>query len=150
MAETLIEPAGATDAAEIAEVFLASRADALPYLPKVHGDDETRDWIANQLVPLCQVWVARHAGRIVGFLALHGDCLEQLYLRPGWYRRGIGSALLAQAKQANPDRLRLFTFQANHRARAFYEKHGFAAVDFNDGARNEEKTPDVLYEWRGA
>ncbi|MFF7255401.1 hypothetical protein [Streptomyces microflavus] len=28
-----------------------------------------------------------------------------------------------------------------------YERHGFTAVAFDDGGRNEENEPDVLYHW---
>jgi len=34
------------------------------------------------------------------------------------------------------------------RARRFYEAHGATAVEFTDGEGNEEKTPDVRYEWK--
>ena len=34
------------------------------------------------------------------------------------------------------------------RASKFYERHGFQAVGYSDGARNEEQCPDILYEWR--
>ena len=86
---------------------------------------------------------------MVGFLTLIGDDLDQLYLRPRYYRRGIGSLLLTKAKERSAERLRLFTFQRNERARAFYEAHGFRIVNLNDGSRNEEGEPDVLYEWLG-
>jgi ribosomal protein S18 acetylase RimI-like enzyme len=42
--------------------------------------------------------------------------------------------------------VRLCTFQANVRARSFYERHGFKAIAFGDGNSNEERCPDVLYE----
>ena len=42
--------------------------------------------------------------------------------------------------------VRLFTFQAGMRARSFYERHGFDAVEFGDGSANEESCRDVLYE----
>ena len=41
----------------------------------------------------------------------------------------------------------LWTFQSNHGARRFYERHGFVAVQHTDGD-NEEGAPDVRYEWR--
>ncbi len=94
--------------------------------------------------------MARAEGCIIGFLALHGDTIEQLHVLPLFQRRGLGTALLAKARTASPDRLTLFTFQANARARAFYERHGFGAVEFNDGERNEEKTPDLRYEWKAS
>ncbi len=113
----------------------------------VHDDDDVRHWV--QTVMLCQgaTWVAREDSRILGFMRLDGADLTHLFLRPGLYRMGIGSALLAKAKMLSPARLSLFTFQVNLRARAFYEAHGFRIVDLNDGDRNEEGEPDVLYEW---
>ena len=134
----------------MADVFLASRRDALPYLPALHSDEETRRWIADVVVPAGAVWVAVLDGRVAGFAVVSGvdrDHLDHLYVLPGLYGRGIGSALLARAKALSPGRLRLFTFQRNIRARAFYEARGFTVVDTNDGSRNEEREPDVLYEW---
>jgi GNAT superfamily N-acetyltransferase len=143
-----LDRAIASDAAGIAAVYLASRADALPYLRRVHTDDEIRNWISTVLLVRSETWVARIDHRIVGFMALVGDDLDQLYVLPGFYRRGIGRRFLHLAKARSPHRLRLFTFQKNERARAFYEAHGFRIVDMSDGTRNEEREPDVLYEWR--
>jgi putative addiction module component (TIGR02574 family) len=42
--------------------------------------------------------------------------------------------------------VRLYTFQANTRARSFWERHGFKAIAYSDGSTNEERCPDVLYE----
>jgi ribosomal protein S18 acetylase RimI-like enzyme len=86
--------------------------------------------------------------RIVGMMALNGTHLDHLYLSPGEYRRGIGTKLLVKAKQRSPQFLSLYAFQMNQRARAFYERHGFAAVEFGDGSGNEAGEPDILYEWR--
>ncbi|MDR6873827.1 GNAT superfamily N-acetyltransferase [Bosea sp. BE125] len=145
---TRIERATADDAAEIAELYLASRTDALPFLRRVHSDAQTRCWIADTLLATRETWIARSGQSIVGVLALQGEDLDQLYLLPGWYRRGIGSLLLAKAKELSPTRLTLFTFQRNARARAFYEAHGFHIVEMGDGTGNEEGEPDILYEWR--
>jgi GNAT superfamily N-acetyltransferase len=145
-----ITSAIAADAAEIADVYLAARNDALPFLRRVHTDEQVRAWIADTLLLRCRVWVARSEQRIIGFLALDNEELEQLYVLPGRYRRGVGSTLLDVAKAASAGRLCLFTFQKNERARAFYESQGFRVVDENDGSRNEEREPDMRYEWRAA
>jgi hypothetical protein len=42
-----IERASPRDAGEIAALYLASRAQALPYLRRVHSDDEVRGWITH-------------------------------------------------------------------------------------------------------
>ena len=145
--EISLAPAIADDVAEITDVYLAARMDALPYLRRLHTDEQVRAWIADTVIRRCRVWVARRDGCVLGFLVLDGENLDQLYLRPDHYRQGIGSRLLALAKREAPRRLRLLTFQRNAHARAFYEAHGFRVVDFSDGSRNEEREPDAQYEW---
>jgi GNAT superfamily N-acetyltransferase len=143
----ILRPATAADALEIADVFLAARRDALPYVPVLHSDDETRRWISDVVMARSKIWVAVLDCKIVGFLSIVGDHLDQLYVLPGYYRQGIGDRLLAKAKEISPQRLRLFTSQRNERARAFYEARDFVPIDFGDGSRNEEREPDVLYQW---
>jgi ribosomal protein S18 acetylase RimI-like enzyme len=94
------------------------------------------------------VLVAETNGEISGFIAMHGDMVEHLYVRPDLLRRGIGSALLQIAKERLPSGFRLWVFQQNAPARRFYERHGLRLVEETDGSRNEERTPDALYEWR--
>lgn len=140
------EPA---DAEEITKVFLASRAAAMPYLSRLHSDEQTLAWFGDVVLPGSTVWVTGRgdSAEIVGFAALDGHWLDHLYLRPDVWRRGIGSALLAKVKEAAPGKLSLRVFQRNGAARAFYECHGFRAGEFNDGSRNEENEPDVAYHW---
>ncbi|WP_405690182.1 GNAT family N-acetyltransferase [Streptomyces sp. NBC_00057] len=142
----LAEPA---HAGEITAVFLASRTEAMPYLPRLYSDEQTQAWIEAVVLPGSTVWVAETAdsGEIVGFAALDGTVLDHLYLRPDVQRRGIGSTLLAAVKESGPREVSLHVFQRNEAARAFYERHGFTAGEFNDGSRNEEKEPDVTYHW---
>jgi len=59
--------------------------------------------------------------------------LRSLYVRPGWRRRGIGAALVAEIRRAAAvtfDRLRLRT--DNPEAAQFYEAIGFARVNEPD------------------
>ncbi|MCG7528107.1 GNAT family N-acetyltransferase [Streptomyces sp. OfavH-34-F] len=143
------------DAGPLTEIFLASRAAAMPYLARVHSDEATLAWMTHVVLPGTEVRVAETAGdggpgRIAGFVSLDGEELEHLYLAPPLRRLGIGSLLLEAAKAARPDGLSLYTFQRNSGARAFYERHGFTAVAFDDGSRNEEREPDVRYRWSPA
>jgi ribosomal protein S18 acetylase RimI-like enzyme len=139
-----------SDADEIADVYLASRAEALPYLRRVHTDDEVRAWIKEVALRRGETWVARRDSAIVGFMILRGEEVEQLYVLPGHYRSGIGTTLLNMAKARRPDRLYLYTFRRNTSARAFYETQGFRIIDRSDGTRNEEKEPDLRYQWTAA
>lgn len=90
------------------------------------------------------VWVATVDGRIAGFLALDEGrgYLDQLFVDPAAQGRGVGGALLAKAKVLCPAGLTLHTLEQNHRARAFWERHGFqptgAGVNPVNGQRNLE------------
>ena len=145
-----LRPARPEDAAAIATVHIAARREAMPWLPELHDEQDTRDWLAHVVLPRQVVWVAEVDGEVVGVAALDGASLEQLYVLPGHQGQGIGGALLARAQGRAGDRLSLWTFQRNAAARAFYERHGFVAVEFGDGSGNEEGEPDVRYEWRSA
>ncbi|MDG4876685.1 GNAT family N-acetyltransferase [Mesorhizobium sp. WSM4935] len=118
--------------------------DAFAWMPVLHTPEEDLFFIRDILLPNQQVTVAENDGRIVGFVAVNGDWVEQLYLDPAWSGQGIGSRLLAQAI-AGMSLVKLHCFQANTGARRFYERHGFRAEAFGDGSTNEEGLPDVLY-----
>ncbi|GAA0279952.1 hypothetical protein GCM10010302_17130 [Streptomyces polychromogenes] len=148
----VLRPAAPTDADEITRLFLASRAAAMPYLPRIHSDEDTLAWITHVVLPDSRVWVAADSGTgsILGFAALEDGMLEHLYLLPDARRRGIGTRLLAEVREASPDGLSLNVFQRNEDAIAFYVRHGFELVDTNDGSRNEENEPDATYRWTPA
>ena len=144
---TEIRRATRDDAPAVAETFLASFGATYDF-PLAHTPEEVRGWVASHLVPTTETWVAVAEGRVVAFMSLGDDFVEQLYVAPGWTGGGIGSDLIELAKQRRPSGLRLYTFQVNEGARRFYERHGFAAVWFGDGTKNEERQPDVRYAWR--
>ena len=81
------------------------------------------------------------------FAALGDTVLNHLYVEPAEQTRGIGAALLAHAKLRRDRGFRLWTFQRNANARRFYERRGFHVVELTNGSGNEEREPDVLYEW---
>ena len=143
-----IRRAANADIAEVADLFVASQADAVPFLSKLHTEEETRGFIAKRVFVECDVRLAVDGARIVGMMALNGTHIDHLYLLPGYYRRGIGTKLLDLAKRLSPELLTLYAFQVNTRARAFYEHRGFSPVEFGDGSANEANEPDILYEWR--
>jgi ribosomal protein S18 acetylase RimI-like enzyme len=143
-----IRPARPRDAHTVAEVFIAS-FDTLTFLPKLHTNEETIDFIANKVMPDQEVLVAEEDGTIIGFLAMaHGDILEHLYVHPDSQCRGVGGALLERAKERMPGGFSLWVFQQNVQARRFYERHGLSLIERTEGDGNEERMPDARYEWR--
>ena len=106
----------------------------MPWLPSLHTEAEDRRYFEGVLRE-CEVLVVRRDGLPIAFLALKDDTVEHLYVRPEAQRAGIGSALLEAAKSRSPSGLRLWTFQRNQGARAFYAHHGFAELELTDGSR---------------
>lgn len=83
----------------------------------------------------------------LGFIAREDAYVHALFIAEGTRGRGVGRALLADAKRASA-RLELWTFQDNQGAQRFYERQGFEMTERTDGAGNEEGLPDVHYVWQ--
>lgn len=138
------------DAVGIGDVWLTSWRATFDFEPG-HPDDDVRRWLATELLPRHETWVAVDGdGNLVGLMALSATMLEQLYVTPEWIGRGLGKRFVALAKERRPAGLDLYCFAVNGRARRFYEREGFEAIAFGDGSGNEERQPDVRYAWRPA
>ena len=143
-----IRRATPADADAIANVWLASFKATYTF-PPAHPDDDVREWVRSDVVQRDGTFVAADTGgAVVALMSLEGDDLDQLYVHPDWLGRGIGSRLVELAKEQRPGGLGLYTFQVNDRARRFYERNGFVAMAFGDGASNQERQPDIRYAWR--
>ena len=149
-----VRPAKPGDAEAVAEVLCDSRREFLSYAPMVHAPQEVRHWVADVLLPAGGVFVAVHTKLVIAMVAIAQKdgvgWIDHLYVRPGFTAQGIGAELLRFAHGVLKPPIRLCTFQANAGARRFYERHGYRPIEFADGSGNEERCPDVLYEWHGA
>jgi ribosomal protein S18 acetylase RimI-like enzyme len=112
-----------------------------------HSLESYEAFYRDKVLVDCVVWGLFEGEELRGHLALLPGWIDHLYVDPDFHRQGIGGELvrLAQTEQAE---LRLYTFQSNTRAQALYERHGFTVEERTDGARNEEKMPDMTYYWR--
>lgn len=111
-----------------------------------HTIDSARRFFRDDVIPACEVWVAERSAQLLGVLALETPWIRQLAIFPEFQRRGVGTALLRKARERSPLELRLFTFQRNAAARAFYEKQGFSRVAFGISPAPELE-PDIEYRW---
>jgi|OM-RGC.v1.023811774 GNAT superfamily N-acetyltransferase len=142
--------AGESDA--VALLHRTAFDTAMPHLVGLHTPDDDRWFFRERVFARDEVWVAimddgPEGGHLIGgYCAVRGDWLNQLYVDPRHWTRGIGSALLEQARADRPA-LQLWTFQCNSRARRFYEARGFVLAELTDGSGNEENEPDVRYVW---
>lgn len=134
------------DADAAADVFISSRTTALPTVP-FSPDDGVRNYIRTIFIAKTEAWLATDGDQVVAVMSLKPGWVEQLYVATDRQGEGIGRRLLDLAKERSDGELQLWTFQINHRARRFYERNGFTAVEFTDGAGNMERTPDVRFVW---
>ena len=142
-----IRRARVNDAVETAAVF-STTFKSMNFVPKLHSDAEDQAFVLGFIAD-GETWIALRDKRIVGLACIEDEWLSHLYVHPSFQSSGVGTALLNQVKAQRPDGFQFWAFQANTGARRFYERHGCVAAEFTDGAHNEEKTPDVRYEWRG-
>jgi len=131
----------------LAALWLRSRtASAASIPPTIHSADEVQRWFREVVLQSCEVWVAAHDGEAKALMVLDGEWIDQLYVDPDAQGRGLGRTLLERAMSCRPAGLKLWTFQSNVGARRFYEANGFVATVSTTG-HNEERAPDVCYEW---
>lgn len=75
------------------------------------------------------IWVAEAAGRIVGFVAVRGDELEQLFVEREARGTGVAKMLIdrgeRELRRAGHRRIWLAVVAGNQRARAFYARCGW-------------------------
>ena len=140
----MIRPARDLDAGALGAI-LSDFVEVTDWMPRLHSRAEDISFAAK-LIAGHSVFVWG-VDRPLGFIALHQNSIDALYVRNDQHGQGYGSALIQYA-QSLRDELELCTFQQNTPARRFYAKHGFSEVKFTDGSGNDEGLPDVCLTWR--
>ena len=144
-----IRPYRSTDSDALMILWRVSREKSLPdfQCAKGHFFHEDIDYFRNYILTKNRIWIAVLDKKRVAFMAMNGSFIDQLYIDPDYWRRGIGRIFLNLAKRLSPDHVWLYTLQINLNARAFYEKNGFVAEKFGLSPPPESE-PDVEYHWR--
>lgn len=152
MTDFRIRPATAEDTAALAQIgaatFLESYTeiidgpDMVAHCSRQHSESVYGQYLAD---PACSTWIAEYAatGAPVGYavncppdlpVAIQpGDVeLKRIYCFSRFHGAGIGQALMEaaidDARRRGAPRLLLGTYQDNHRAVAFYKRHGFELI----------------------
>ena len=93
--------------------------------------DKRVDWWRErwrtELVPLAQIVVAEHDGKMVGFVTIDGTgYLDQLVVSPAQWGSPVSKSLVDEAKRLSPNGVTLKVNADNFRAIRFYVRNGFA------------------------
>ncbi len=109
------------------EVWDAASAIAHPFLPADFMAAE-RENIPNLYLPISETWVYEGDAQVQGFIALIGNEVGGLFVHPKHQRKGIGGALMDQARK-RCETLEVEVFTANAIGRSFYAKYGFVLIE---------------------
>jgi GntR family transcriptional regulator len=150
--ELVVRIARPEDADQLATVFINAWRDAYrgvvedSVIDALHHPD-VASWLRNLVAnTAARTFLAEKNGEVLGFTRFGDDVNEPahghvfaLYVSPSASRQGVGRRLLGRAiDELDPMSMRaitLWVFEANTRARSFYEAAGFAP---DGGARVEE------------
>lgn len=126
----LLRPAGPEDAETIAEIWYRGWLDAhLGSVPEGLIEHRQRDHfrrLVARRIPITTVAVI--GSSVAGFVTIHDDEVEQVYVAATARRRGVANALLRHAEERIAerfDRAWLAVVAGNARARRFYERNGW-------------------------
>lgn len=100
---------------------------------------KTQDALVSKKFDLPGIHLINVNGERVGVIGVHMDgpalWLRDFFVLPQYQNQGIGDRVVRQvqhqAAQASTD-LRVRTSRVNHRAKCFYERHGFVVLEQSD------------------
>jgi GNAT superfamily N-acetyltransferase len=151
----IIRPAGPRDLEALLAIQRDACVAAFPHIypPELFPfpDDEVRNvWRASLEDDDVDAYVSEVDGESVGSVSVGGDFLRTLYVLPGHWRSGVGSALhdhaLERLRSRGVTLARLWTLEGNDQGRRFYEHRGWR---LNENTRVVPFPPnpiDVQYE----
>jgi len=99
---------------------------AHPFLTKEFLEQERYN-IPNVYLPNAETWVVEQEGQVIGFIALLGNEVGAIFVKPEFHGTGAGKALMDKAQELCDD-LEVEVFEANSIGQRFYSSYGFEPV----------------------
>ncbi|MBF8224297.1 N-acetyltransferase [Halomonas sp. 328] len=133
-----------TDIDQVLAIWLSASIQAHDFVPEAFWASQV-EAMRDVYLPAAETWVFEAQGQVSGFYCLVETTLAAIFVSPEHQGRGIGAALIEDAKQRRDD-LMLTVYKANRPSVAFYQKHGFVIhreqVDANAGQ------PELVMTWQ--
>ena len=89
---------------------------------------QERKNIAEIYLPNTDTWVVEIEGGVNGFIALMGNEVGAIFLKPEYHGQGAGKALMDQAQAIHGD-LEVEVFKENSIGVKFYAQYGFEEME---------------------
>lgn len=143
-----IRPAREDEYDAVARIWMTSAAAAGLCTASDDFLQKLRARIPDEIAKGWHLYVAVDDEVIVAMLALvpADKCLHQIFVAPNHLGHGIGTMLMAFAREKMPDEIWLHASTANTRATRWYESEGF--VKEREEVRDDEPAPRVYYRWK--
>jgi len=115
-----------TDLDAVLNIWLTASIQAHHFVEPEFWQSKLGD-MRDIYIPASETVVYEQERGLAGFYCLFGDTLAAIFVSPDVQSRGIGSALIADAKKRR-QQLHLTVYKENSPSIRFYEKHGFGVV----------------------
>ena len=115
-----------TDIEELLDVWNKASSIAHPFLDSEFMEKEKRN-IREVYIPNTKTWVFINKDALDGFIAMMGNEVGAIFVRPEKQGRGIGKDLMDFVSQFHKE-LEVEVFKDNKIGRAFYDKYGFKII----------------------
>lgn len=96
---------------------------AHPFLTEQFLEQERYN-IPNVYLPNAETWVVEQENGVIGFIALIGNEVGAIFVKPEFHGTGAGRSLMDKAQELRGD-LEVEVFKANDIGRKFYARYGF-------------------------
>ena len=143
-----LRPYDAKDEDAAVALWLRSWQAAYPQIDFAERLDWWRERWRNELTKSADIVIAEAGGELIGFVTVDPQTcyLDQIVVAPEHWASGVGTALIAVAKQLSPTGLELHVNTDNARAIRFYEKLGFSVT--GDGVNPISGKPVHRMRWQ--
>jgi putative acetyltransferase len=142
-----LRPYEAKDEDAAVALWLRSWQATYPELDFAARLDWWRERWRNELTQSADIVIAETGAELIGFVTVDPQAcyLDQIVVAPEHWASGVGSALIAVAKQLSPSALELHVNTDNMRAIRLYQKLGFSVT--GDGVNPISGKPVHRMRW---